>query len=332
MPVTVVPLRTSTPWLAVKYGEEKSTRWRRSGRIDTPLTAKSHGQRAPATSLVKGNPTHWTRGMPRRLAISSTMSTSNPPSGWSRSSPSTNGGLGSSVAMVRTPGVRVRNLSVAGAAPAPAGRWPPPPPQAASSRASTSASSLPTRGSLWLPAQRTPDGTIAGALVGLGGTPVGESLRRRDGGPSPRPPHRPPGRRGRHRPAPGRPHVAGRAGVVAGPGRRPAGRRHRGRRARRHAPARLRAVPVTHGTPERRRLPGRGGRRGPARRPPRPTLDRRPPGPGRRGADRARPPPTAHPHPLIPGPPNGRVAQPRRGWRRLSTPPTVSPIPPPPNP
>src|SRR4029450_10698444 len=150
--------------------------WRRSGRIDPPLTSKSQGQRSPATSLVNGKLTHWTRLTPRRRAISLTISTSNPPLRWSRSSPSTNGGLGSSVPTVSTPGVRVRNSGVPGAAPPAAGCPPLPPPQAASSRVNASASSLPTPRLLLLPTQRTWDGTIPGALVGWAGNRAVERL------------------------------------------------------------------------------------------------------------------------------------------------------------
>src|SRR4029450_4397565 len=156
--------------------------WRRSGRIDPPLTSKSQGQRSPATSLVNGKLTHWTRLTPRRRAISLTISTSNPPLRWSRSSPSTNGGLGSSVPTVSTPGVRVRNSGVPGAAPPAAGCPPPPPPQAASSRGHARASSVPTPPRLLLsPTHRPWDGTLPGPLVAWAGNRAVERWAERGG-------------------------------------------------------------------------------------------------------------------------------------------------------
>ena len=81
-----------------------------------------------------------------------------------------------------------------------------------------------------------------------------------------------------------------------------AGRRAGRRRGRRPAPARLGPPPDPHGAPQRRRLPGRGGRHLPGRGPPGPPLDRRPPRPRRRHPDRPRPPPPPDP----PQPPTPR--------------------------
>jgi hypothetical protein len=106
--VTLVPVRTSTPWLEAKYGIENSATFCRAGVMLIVDRARSKPLTSPATS--PSQPTLMTLSFRcRALAMYCAMPYSKPPVIVDGLFPSQNPGPGRFVATVSTPGVDGRN-------------------------------------------------------------------------------------------------------------------------------------------------------------------------------------------------------------------------------